>query len=141
MPTPQLSLAVGQFHACAIKVGGTVQCWGSNLDVKLGNASQTSSHAPVDGQDVSDVKSISAGSLHTCALTEAGNAVFIEQYNAHITACNNTTSTAITEAEQQACIKLWACGDATRKTEYLSGTAQSSYQDGDNNMNDRQNPG
>ena len=53
----------------------------------------------------------------------AAAAMFIEQYSAHVTACNNTTTTAVTEADQQAGAKLWACGEASRKAEYLSGMA------------------
>jgi hypothetical protein len=54
----------------------------------------------------------------------AAAAVFIDQYQAHVTACLATSSEAITELNQQAGTKLWACSNATAKVDYLSGMTQ-----------------
>ncbi len=47
--------------------------------------------------------------------------MFIDQYQAHVNACNATTSESITELQQQAGTYLWACSNATAKAAYLSG--------------------
>ncbi len=54
----------------------------------------------------------------------AAAAMFIDQYQAHVTACNATTSEVMTELNQQAGTYLWACSNATAKAAYLSGMAQ-----------------
>jgi hypothetical protein len=56
----------------------------------------------------------------------AAAAMFIEQYQAHVDACNATTgeNTATGEALQQAGAYLWACSNPTAKTAYLSGMAE-----------------
>lgn len=51
----------------------------------------------------------------------AAAAMFIEQYDAHIAACNATTSESITQAQQQAGTYLWACSNATAKATCLAG--------------------
>jgi hypothetical protein len=51
----------------------------------------------------------------------AAAAMFIEQYDSHIAACNATTSESMTETNQKDAQKLWACSNATSKAAYLSG--------------------
>jgi hypothetical protein len=51
----------------------------------------------------------------------AAAAMFIDQYAAHLAACNATTTEAMTELEQQAGTRLWACSNPTAKASYLSG--------------------
>jgi alpha-tubulin suppressor-like RCC1 family protein len=46
---------------------------------------------------------------------------FIEQYDAHIAACNATTSESMTETDQSSGKKLWACSNAAAKADYLAG--------------------
>jgi hypothetical protein len=53
----------------------------------------------------------------------AAAAMFIDQYQAHVDACNRTTSEAMTELDQQAGTYLWACSNPTSKAAYLSGMA------------------
>jgi hypothetical protein len=50
--------------------------------------------------------------------------MFIEQYQAHVDACNATTSESMTELDQQAGARLWACSNATTKAAYLSGMSE-----------------
>jgi alpha-tubulin suppressor-like RCC1 family protein len=54
----------------------------------------------------------------------AAAAMFIDQYQAHIDACNATLNETVTELQQQAGTYLWACSNAAAKTDYVSGMAQ-----------------
>lgn len=71
------SLAVGESHACVVVSGGGVKCWGWNASGQLGDGSTTNRSTPVDvlavgessgGATLTNVKEISAGNFHTCAL-------------------------------------------------------------------------
>jgi alpha-tubulin suppressor-like RCC1 family protein len=74
-----LDVAAGFSHSCALLVGGTVQCWGSDAQGQLGDsASGTTSATPVTvalasgGGTLGNVVQITAGDNHTCALTASG---------------------------------------------------------------------
>jgi hypothetical protein len=54
----------------------------------------------------------------------AAAAMFIDQYQSHIDACNRTIGESITEIEQQAGTYLWACSNPTAKSAYLDGMQQ-----------------
>lgn len=75
-----LDIAAGYSHTCALLVGGTVQCWGSDAMGQLGDsASGTTSATPVTvalasgGGTLGNVAQITAGDNHTCALTASGD--------------------------------------------------------------------
>ena len=70
--TRATAVAVGGDFACALLVGGTVQCWGSNADGQLGNGSTTSSATPVPVSDVTGAAAIAAGGSYACALIADG---------------------------------------------------------------------
>jgi prepilin-type N-terminal cleavage/methylation domain-containing protein len=67
------SIASGGFHTCAIASDNKVYCWGWDINGQLGNNSTETSFYPV-AVDMTGVlsgktiKSISAGSNHTCAI-------------------------------------------------------------------------
>lgn len=71
--TVKLITASNQYHVCAIASDNLAYCWGYNDYGKVGNNSLVDSHIPVaviatgvlSGKTI---KSISAGSLHTCAI-------------------------------------------------------------------------
>ncbi|MBK6748121.1 hypothetical protein [Ottowia sp.] len=71
------AIATGASHTCALSTAGAVTCWGDNLYGQLGNTSNNgNSNAnptplPVTDLD-SGVVAITAGQLHTCALSTAG---------------------------------------------------------------------
>jgi hypothetical protein len=56
----------------------------------------------------------------------AAAAMFIDQYQAHVSACNATTAenAATGESLQQAGAYLWACSNPAAKAAYLSGMAE-----------------
>ena len=73
------SLATGLDSACAVLTTGAVKCWGHDEYGKLGNASKhslgdgTPGHQPpVDVVGLTDVKQVSVGRFHACAVTNAG---------------------------------------------------------------------
>ena len=77
-PAPVSEIAAGDFHACAVRSGGTVSCWGLNDHGQLGNGatSQWGSNAAQTVLNLTNAWQISAGGYHTCAVTKGGSAVY-----------------------------------------------------------------
>ena len=67
----QGTLELGDYHSTAI-VAGTVYVWGENADGQLGDGTLQRSLTPKALTGLDPVTMVSAGSLHTCALT-SGN--------------------------------------------------------------------
>jgi alpha-tubulin suppressor-like RCC1 family protein len=67
-------ISAGEDHTCAVTNSGQVACWGKGSSGQLGNADNSDSSVPV-AVDTSGVLAgkivtqISAGTKHTCALT------------------------------------------------------------------------
>ncbi len=70
------SVSVGTFHACALSVVGSAQCWGNNEFGMLGDNSIVANSTPVlvAGSNVFNQGSVSSGYTHSCALRSAGAA-------------------------------------------------------------------
>ena len=78
------SVSAGSAHTCGLTTDGDAYCWGSNLNGKLGDGSDTGPEQCVGGNPCSTTplavagghtfQSVSAGRLHSCAVTTGGEA-------------------------------------------------------------------
>ena len=69
-------ISAGESHTCGIINDGTMYCWGSAADGKLGNGVSSGSYStPAAVSSSEKFISVSAGSSHTCGVTSAGNAL------------------------------------------------------------------
>ena len=77
-PRQRAQLSIGGSHACAVTVTGRAYCWGSNASGQIGDGTfgvDRKAPVPVDtstGLTSSNVRQISAGASHTCAVTTTG---------------------------------------------------------------------
>lgn len=65
------SIDAGDWHTCAVR-GGNVMCWGLNYVGQLGDGSTDSSAQPVTVTGLTGAVSVTAGSVHSCALRVDG---------------------------------------------------------------------
>ena len=66
------AVTVGVLHACALRTGGKVSCWGKGDALQLGDPGVLFSATPVEVPNVSGAIAIDAGDNHTCALLAGG---------------------------------------------------------------------
>jgi alpha-tubulin suppressor-like RCC1 family protein len=65
-------LGSGNFFSCARHLPGTISCWGSNGNGRLGDGSGLDSAVPVDVPGISDAVDVGAGTIHACAVHATG---------------------------------------------------------------------
>ena len=65
------AIATGSDHACAV-VAGSVLCWGSNTTGQLGDGTTEERTRPTLVSGLPRMLTLTAGTGHTCALSEAG---------------------------------------------------------------------
>ncbi|MFN8488979.1 MAG: Ig-like domain-containing protein [Caldilineaceae bacterium] len=66
------AISAGQFHTCALMTSGGIRCWGRNAYGQLGDGTLTDRLTPVDVLGLAGgVKAVTAGSFHSCALTNS----------------------------------------------------------------------
>lgn len=73
------SLSVGSYHACAVASDSKAYCWGDNYNGQLGDGTTTDSSVPVPVDTTGvlsgkTIKSIAAGSSHTCVVASDNQA-------------------------------------------------------------------
>jgi alpha-tubulin suppressor-like RCC1 family protein len=70
--TDAVAVAIGPFHACAIRKPGTVACWGDRIDnTTLGD----SDLVPVPIAGITDAKQLALGTGYSCVLRATGKVV------------------------------------------------------------------
>ncbi|MBI2061726.1 MAG: hypothetical protein HYT87_18450, partial [Nitrospirae bacterium] len=65
-------VAGGQYHTCSLVSGGTIRCWGRNLNGQLGEGSTTDSILPVAVSALSSAVDVASGEAHSCSLLSDG---------------------------------------------------------------------
>lgn len=81
---PALQVAAGARHTCALMATGTVRCWGSGADGRLGYGDTAdvgrggATPSPAEAGDVpltTTARFVAAGEAHTCAILDGGDVV------------------------------------------------------------------
>ena len=67
-------VTVGAYHACALTLDQQVYCWGSNTrgQLGLGTGVGPTVTEPTAVPDLTGVRAVRAGAIHTCAITDEG---------------------------------------------------------------------
>lgn len=66
-------IAVGALHSCAVRLDGSVWCWGSNYAGMLGNDEVAlGTSVPIQVQNLPPITSIDAGPWRTCGIDRSG---------------------------------------------------------------------
>ncbi|MBA3542161.1 MAG: hypothetical protein H0T79_21280 [Deltaproteobacteria bacterium] len=72
LPGDWRSLTLGEFHACGIRMDGTLWCWGQNEYGQLGIGTLVDSTSPEPIGSDTDWLTVDAGRIHTCATKPGG---------------------------------------------------------------------
>jgi alpha-tubulin suppressor-like RCC1 family protein len=69
-----VAVGVGGAHSCAVRMDGTVACWGDNAQGQIGDGSLISRDLPAEVVDLRTARAVAAGNIHGCALDDGGGA-------------------------------------------------------------------
>jgi alpha-tubulin suppressor-like RCC1 family protein len=72
--TDVVAIAAGLGHVCAVRIGGTVHCWGDNFLGQVGSQNDFFVGTPFQLSDITNAVGIAAGREHSCALLVNGRA-------------------------------------------------------------------
>ena len=122
IPAPKV-ISSGDEHTCVIVAGGSLKCWGGNLNGGLGDGTLNDAPAPVPATTLTGVTTISAGFHFTCAVRsdatigcwglnadgELGNGTNADSF-VPTTVTGISTATSISAGGGHACATL---GDTT----------------------------
>jgi alpha-tubulin suppressor-like RCC1 family protein len=70
VPGSWRAVETGQGHTCAIRLEGTLFCWGRNTEHELGESDQIQVRFPIQVGTDADWLSVDAGQSHTCGLRQ-----------------------------------------------------------------------
>ena len=70
VPGTWRSVDTGQGHTCAVRLDGTLWCWGRNSDHELGESDMIQIRFPVQVGTDADWLAVEAGQHHTCGVRE-----------------------------------------------------------------------
>jgi alpha-tubulin suppressor-like RCC1 family protein len=69
-----VDISAGYFHTCAVRMNGSVQCWGGNNYGQLGDGTRTTRLIPVAVAGITNAVAVSAGEIDSCAVLLDGTA-------------------------------------------------------------------
>lgn len=73
LAAPAVEIGTGEYYACALLAGGSVQCWGQNHNGQLGNGSFSASTTPVTVIGLPSAATLlSVGPSTACAIVTGG---------------------------------------------------------------------
>ena len=69
-----VDVSAGHLHTCAVRMDGTVWCWGSNQHGQLGRdpSSTATASSPLQVAGIDDASAVSTGQHRTCAIRSGG---------------------------------------------------------------------
>jgi alpha-tubulin suppressor-like RCC1 family protein len=101
------NISAGGMHTCALSNNNNIYCWGLNGSGRLGDGSTTTRSTPVkvllgeavvgdnDGTYLTNIKSVNAGVVHTCAVSNNDN-IYCWGYNGQGGLGDNTITNRLT---------------------------------------------
>jgi alpha-tubulin suppressor-like RCC1 family protein len=72
LSTPAVALGAGEFHTCALMIGGGVECWGWNDEAQLGDVTGVMHMAAVPVAGSREATALAVGARHNCTINPAG---------------------------------------------------------------------
>jgi alpha-tubulin suppressor-like RCC1 family protein len=69
------AIAMGDAHACALKMDGSAMCWGFNGLGQLGDGTTTNRTTPAPVTGLTNGSAIASGAMHVCVIRKTGDVV------------------------------------------------------------------